>query len=81
MAQSDKLAGTRPSPAGIACSLQAGRRALSSTCKAEAHQDASMGVLWHFGLVVQDPGPRDGRRPFGYAQPCWRTPHAQAFHM
>ena len=44
-----------------------------STCKAEAHEDASVGVLRHLGLVVQDPGPRDGGGPFGYAQPCNTT--------
>lgn len=48
-------------------------RALSSTCKAKAHKDASMGVLRHLGLIVQDPGPSDGRRPFGYAQPYRHT--------
>ena len=43
---------------------------LQHTCKAEPHEDASMGVLGGPGLVVQDPGARNGRRALGDAQPC-----------
>ena len=40
------------------------------TCQAEAHEDAGVGVLRDAGLVVQDPGARDGRGTLRNAQPC-----------
>ena len=43
---------------------------MQHTCQAQPHEDAGMGVLRDAGLVVQDPGARDGGGALGDAQPC-----------